>query len=551
MRYSFGGDTGQTYEQLQRRRAVAAAMMQQQRAPQNVGEGISSAAKSIAGALIARRADKLDAANREMHNAKWSSKWPGVASAMMGGSTPGFAADGGGQGFEDPEAAARIRSGLVSRGLPEHIADGFVMNFQDESGLNPGINEIEPIVPGSRGGFGLSQWTGPRRKELEAFAAAQGKPVNDVDLQLDFLMQELGGSERAAFQKIAGTQDAGSAAAAIATHFLRPAQEHLDRRVAKYTGGAAPQNAAASIAQVMQMAELASSPYASPGQKAVAEALMGRAMQANDPMRQLQMQNLQSQIDARNNAAPPERKTAKDANGRLRYLDTGELVFPDVEYTPEPVNMKGEQDLRKEFNSLPSVKDFSTQAGAFGRIVASAKDPTPAGDLALIFNYMKVLDPGSVVRESEFATAESAAAWLQESEQAGVVVPRPIASAIRKMATGERLSDEQRGDFVGRASMLYQQAEAQHEDIAQQYRVNAQSYDLDPDRSVTDHRYTQRGAPLWSERPQGRPGGEEAPQQDAVAETSEPVTISGDDDYNKLPSGAVFIGPDGVTRRKP
>ena len=38
----------------------------------------------------------------------------------------------------------------------EHVADGFVMNFKDESGLNPGINEQNPIVPGSRGGFGLA-----------------------------------------------------------------------------------------------------------------------------------------------------------------------------------------------------------------------------------------------------------------------------------------------------------------------------------------------------------------------------------------------------------
>ncbi len=46
----------------------------------------------------------------------------------------------------------------------------FVMNFKDESGLDPGINEANPIVPGSRGGYGLYQLTGPRRKAYEAFA---------------------------------------------------------------------------------------------------------------------------------------------------------------------------------------------------------------------------------------------------------------------------------------------------------------------------------------------------------------------------------------------
>jgi len=33
--------------------------------------------------------------------------------------------------------------------------------------------------------------------------------------------------------------------------------------------------------------------------------------------------------------------------------------------------------------------------------------------------------------------------------------------------------------------------------------------------------------------------------------TAGPVKISGDADYNRLPSGAVFIGPDGVKRTKP
>ena len=50
-------------------------------------------------------------------------------------------------------------------------------------------------------------------------------------------------------------------------------------------------------------------------------------------------------------------------------------------------------DARKEFTGLKPVKDFSEVSFAFSRIVRSAADPSPAGDLALIFNFMKVLDP--------------------------------------------------------------------------------------------------------------------------------------------------------------
>jgi hypothetical protein len=132
------------------------------------------------------------------------------------------------------DMGATVRAGLVARGLPEHIADAFVANFQDESGLNPGINELAPIVPGSRGGFGLAQWTGPRRRQLEAFAAARGVPVSDLDAQLDFLMTELEGPEARAAARIMGAGTTAEAAQAIVRDFLRPLPEHQRSRSARY-----------------------------------------------------------------------------------------------------------------------------------------------------------------------------------------------------------------------------------------------------------------------------------------------------------------------------
>jgi hypothetical protein len=160
---------------------------------------------------------------------------------------------------------ADIYSGLVSRGMAPHIAEAFVLNMRDESGLNPGINEIAPIVPGSRGGYGLYQLTGPRRRAYEAYASERGLPLDSVDAQLDFMMTELQGPEAAAWQKISAAPDTGQAAAAVVNYFLRPAEEHRARRVAKYTGGAydpvdATSNALAGAPQPVQ-----------PGQNALAQ----------------------------------------------------------------------------------------------------------------------------------------------------------------------------------------------------------------------------------------------------------------------------------------
>ncbi len=155
------------------------------------------------------------------------------------------------------------------------------------------------------------------------------------------------------------------------------------------------------------------------------------------------------------------------------------------------LNLDNSQKLRKEWIGIPAVKDFSKQSQAYGRVIASAKDPSPAGDLAMIFNFMKVLDPGSVVRESEFATAEAATVWMQESEEAGITVPQPIAAAIRKLATGQRLSPEQRQDFLGRATDLYQEAERGHMGLRGQYEGIAKAGGFDVGTTIPDFRWQQ------------------------------------------------------------
>lgn len=127
--------------------------------------------------------------------------------------------------------------GLVKRGMPRHVAEAFAWNARDESRMDPSINEVAPLVPGSRGGFGLMQWTGPRRKALEAFAAERGVSVDNPDLQLDFMMYELQGPESAAARAIFAAPDTQTAAAAIVNKFLRPAEVNRAKREKQYLGG--------------------------------------------------------------------------------------------------------------------------------------------------------------------------------------------------------------------------------------------------------------------------------------------------------------------------
>ncbi len=148
---------------------------------------------------------------------------------------------------------------------------------------------------------------------------------------------------------------------------------------------------------------------------------------------------------------------------------TGEVIYEGAP-TLDQDNVLA---ARKEFTSLPVVKAFSDQTTAYGRVISSVQDPSPAGDLALIFNYMKVLDPGSVVREGEFATAQNA----------GSVDDR-TRGLYNRIMSGERLSEAQRADFADRATRLYSGAEQQYQNISEQYGAFARSAGLPPEQVI-------------------------------------------------------------------
>jgi len=150
--------------------------------------------------------------------------------------------------------AEYVRNGLLARGFSPQVSDGFIANFQDESGLNSGLNERAPIVPGSRGGYGLYQLTGPRRVAYESFAKERGVDPSNVDAQLDFLKYETQGPEAAAAKTFLNAPDTATAAQNIVNNFLRPAPEHRQARAAAYAGLPSVQTAPVAPVEVASLA---------------------------------------------------------------------------------------------------------------------------------------------------------------------------------------------------------------------------------------------------------------------------------------------------------
>lgn len=172
-----------------------------------------------------------------------------------------------------------------------------------------------------------------------------------------------------------------------------------------------------------------------------------------------------SLVDAGIDASDALEMASKREADLLASQPKAPTPFEAKKYFDESINK-----MRKEYNSLDEVKAFKPVRAAFLKVKQSAEKPSAAGDLALVFNYMKILDPGSVVREGEFKTAADATAWLQKSEADGVAIPAPIAQAIRKLKDGTILTDDQRKDFVNIARKAASAQFAPVKDSYLQYR---------------------------------------------------------------------------------
>ena len=168
----------------------------------------------------------------------------------------------------------------------------------------------------------------------------------------------------------------------------------------------------------------------------------------------------------------------KDANEYWRYTEgpmKGQRVFPDVtkeKEEEETFNFGDEDKLRDDFRS--ESKEFVKVRDAYGRILST--DASAAGDLALIFNYMKILDPGSVVREGEFATAQNSAG-----------VSNRVRAQYNKVKSGERLTPETRADFLQQAQNLYLTAADSQSYLESEYQTYAEEYGFKPSRIVTKY----------------------------------------------------------------
>lgn len=124
--------------------------------------------------------------------------------------------------------------------------------------------------------------------------------------------------------------------------------------------------------------------------------------------------------------------------------------------------------LKKDFDGQPEVKGFKEVQGAWDQISTALKKPSPANDMAAATKFMKLLDPGSVVRESELMMAmQASGAWDR------------FTNTAERVIKGHKLTPQQREDFYKSGEALYQASLDRYGQTVQQYNGIAKQYGLD------------------------------------------------------------------------
>ena len=188
----------------------------------------------------------------------------------------------------------------------------------------------------------------------------------------------------------------------------------------------------------------------------------------NDLRRDLALQNLEyyRQRDAEN-------KEYRDAELKLAQ----EKFEWDKAHPKSDATFSNITTVRKEFNAIPAVKNYAEIKRQFNNVEAvkkkfanvNGKVKYNANDQTLITTFNKILDPTSVVRESEFARTAAGQGLIDK-----------IQGAAEKMIKGgSGLSKEERDDVFNAIEAMYkaQEEEARrygkfYSDLAIRYGIN-------------------------------------------------------------------------------
>ena len=153
------------------------------------------------------------------------------------------------------------------------------------------------------------------------------------------------------------------------------------------------------------------------------------------------------------------------AVGQYRQQVAPKNIVTVPDFTAGERGFKNEMQLSSAFKGEPIYKDFSDMKSSYGQVMTALSQGTPIGDVAGATKMMKLLDPGSVVRESELGIAMAASGRMDRLQY-----------YFNNWASGEKLTPTQREDFKQLSNELYAAAGQAYNQKRDEYKGFGNAY---------------------------------------------------------------------------
>lgn len=417
--FIFDTSKGETPESIAAMRAVAESLAARGGTPRNLGEGLSAIGDALAYRGMMGRAREAETAGQASVADSYSKLLGGIGSGGVSDSAPapstfGTAVDDSGNPQPRAPSYADAISGVESGGKYELMG---------------------PVTNGDRAygkyqvmGANIPQWT----KEALGTSMTPEQFLANPQAQDAVFNKRFGGY----VQKYGNPQDA--AAAWFTGGPLKgnegktdvlgtTAQGYVDK-FNKGLGGQPSPGAAGVSGSLQAAAGVVASPFATPGQKAVAQAILNRELQHQEPGYGIDLRMKQAQLDQALHPRPEYGFTALPDGTVLKTEKTQGTASPvyqgggakpaNVQEYEYGLNHPGYNDwkttgqnanqnfdnisgVRKEIQGLPSYKTYQNAVPSFNSMVDNLDKTTKASDLDFVYAMAKIYDPTSVVREGE------------------------------------------------------------------------------------------------------------------------------------------------------
>ena len=118
-------------------------------------------------------------------------------------------------------------------GLTDFQAAAIAGNLAHETGDFKFMQELDPVVPGSKGGYGFAQWTGPRRKAFMEWSEQNELNPNSYEANLGFLVHEFQTDKyfQKVLQDLEQTNSVEEATKVFSEGYLKPGKPNMDSRI--------------------------------------------------------------------------------------------------------------------------------------------------------------------------------------------------------------------------------------------------------------------------------------------------------------------------------